>query len=182
MRHTRTDSLLLAGVGTLVVHEVAYLPGSIGASVAGGGASHAHLPLLWGVGGSIAILGLVRYIVRSLRSRDGVRFVSVHWLAATMAALYTSQEAAERALSNSPAISLLTEWVLWLGLLAVPLVAWVLARLVECIVEFASGTPARTRSRRTAVLPGPVPAVVPVPEVARLAHTLTRRGPPARSF
>lgn len=173
------DSLLLAGVGTLAVHEIAYVPGSIGTSVAGGEAvSHAHIPLLWGIGGSIAILALIQYVVRSLRSRAGDRFVDARWLGLTMGALYISQEAAERAMSGSPAVSLLTEWVLWVGLLAVPLVAWLLARLVRCIVEFA----AHVETPRRAPTAAP-PVIRPVaftlrPALSRLDHVLSRRGPP----
>ena len=179
VKHTRMDSLLLAGVGTLAVHEIAYVPGSIGTSIAGGdGVSHAHIPLLWGVGGSIAILALIQYVVRSLRSRSGERFVDPRWLGLTMGALYISQEAAERALSGSPAISLLTEWVLWAGLLAVPLVAWVLARLVRCIVDFAGKVETRRRAPTSA--PPVARPVVPTlrPALARLDHVLSRRGPP----
>ena len=183
MRHTPIDSLLLAGVGTLAVHEIAYVPGSISTSIGGDEAlSHAHIPLMWGVGGSVAILALARYVVHSLRSRAGERFVDARWLGLTMAALYTSQEAAERALSGSPAASLLTEWVLWLGLLAVPLVAWVLARMVQCIVEVAVAVSTRVRTRRRAPLLTPVVATLPVPALGQLAHALSRRGPPARSF
>ena len=179
MKHTRLDSLLLAGVGTLAVHEIAYLPGSVGTSIAGGsGVSHAHIPVLWGVGGSIAILALIHYVVRSLRSRAGQRVVDPQWLGLTMGALYISQEAAERALSGSPAISLLTEWVLWVGLLAVPLVAWTLARLVRCIVEFTTQAQTRPRSHAgTPPLLRPVQAA-PRPALARLQHILSRRGPP----
>ena len=173
------DSLLLAGVGTLAVHEIAYVPGSIGTSVTGGeGVSHAHIPLLWGVGGSIAILALIHYVVRSLRSRSGDRFVDPRWLGLSIGALYISQEAAERAMSGSPAVSLLTEWVLWVGLIAVPLVAWVLARLVRCIVEFAGHR--ETADRLPTLAP---PVIRPVaatlrPAVSRLDHVLSRRGPP----
>ena len=163
----------------LAVHEIAYVPGSIGTSVTGGeGVSHAHIPLLWGVGGSIAILALIHYVVRSLRSRSGDRFVDPRWLGLSIGALYISQEAAERAMSGSPAVSLLTEWVLWVGLIAVPLVAWVLARLVRCIVEFAGHR--ETADRLPTLAP---PVIRPVaatlrPAVSRLDHVLSRRGPP----
>lgn len=180
VKHTRMDSLLLAGVGTLAVHEIAYVPGSIGTSITGGeGVSHAHIPLLWGVGGSIAIVALIHYVVRSLRSRTGDRFVDPRWLGLTMGALYVSQEAAERALSGSPAVSLLTEWVLWLGLLAVPLVSWLLARLVRCIVDFAGQV---ETPRRAPVGAAPIVRPAPVrlrPVLSRLQHVLSRRGPPA---
>lgn len=179
VKHTRMDSLLLAGVGTLAVHEIAYVPGSIGTSITGGeGVSHAHIPLLWGIGGSVAILALIHYVVRSLRSRTGERFVDPRWLGLTMGALYVSQEAAERAVSGSPAVSLLTEWVLWVGLLAVPLVAWMLARLVRCIVEFAGHV--ETPRRIPAAAPPisrPVAAILR-PALSRLEHVLSRRGPP----
>ncbi len=179
VNHTRMDSLLLAGVGTLAVHEIAYVPGSIGTSITGDDSvSHAHIPLLWGLGGSVAILALIRYVVRSLRSREGERSIDARWLGTAMAAFYISQEAAERALSGSPAISLLTEWVLWIGLLAVPLVACVLARLVRRIVDFAA-TPETRRRVPTSTVPVARPVVPTLrPALTRLDHVLTRRGPP----
>lgn len=183
VKHTRGDSLMLAGVGTLAVHEIAYVPGSVWASVAGDGVSHSHLPLLWGVGGSVAVAALIRFVVASLRSRGGSRRVDPVWLGLAMGAFFISQEAAERALSGSPAISLVTEWVLWLGLLAVPLVAVLLARLVTCLAEAVAGaasvSPRRTHGR-VPVLRSPVAPGRATHHVA-LAHVMVRRGPPVRT-
>ena len=180
--HTRLDSLLLAGVGTLAVHEIAYIPGSVGTSATGNGVSHAHIPLLWGVGGAVAIVALVRYIVGSLRSRGGDRFVHPGWLGLTMAALYISNEAAERTLSGSPAASLLTEWVLWLGLAAVPVVALALARLVRCIVDRAAAVAPQRPPNRGVREAGAWPKTdTHSPALGRLAHVLSRRGPPLRT-
>lgn len=181
MSHTRLDSLLLAGVGTLAVHEIAYISGSIGTSVTGDGVSHAHIPLLWGVGGAVAIVALVRYIVGSLRSRNGDRFVDPSWLSLTIGALYISQEAAERALSGSTAASLLSESVLWLGLVAVPVVAVVLARLVRCMVDLASAPARRPATRRVGSAVRRVNTVTHSPVLGRLAYALSRRGPPLRT-
>lgn len=180
VNHTRLDSLLLAGVGTLAVHEIAYLPGSIDVSVRGNGVSHSHIPLLWGLGGAVAIAALVHAVVRSLRSRTGERTIDPSWLGLTMGAFYISQEAAERAMSGSPAVSLLTEHVLWFGLLAVPIVAIVLGRLVGGIVdrlvaEVIGNRPPTARPRRL-----PVVSLILAPAaLLRLEHALVRRGPPA---
>lgn len=165
-------------MGTLAVHEIAYLPGSVGASITGRGVSHAHIPLLWGIGGSVAIVALIHAVVRSLRSRRGDRFVDPRWLGLTMGAFYISQEAAERALSGSPAVSLLTEWVLWVGLLAVPLVAWVLASLVRHFVDAAGRLVARRRAPADAAPATRPVEITVVRALARLDHVLCRRGPP----
>ncbi len=181
VKHGRLDSLLLAGVGTLAVHEIAYLPGSLARSVSSSGVSHAHLPLMWGLGGAVAIAGLIRYVVGSLRRRGGDRMVDPTWLALAMGAFFISQEAAERAMSGSPAVSLVTEWVLWLGLVAVPLVAIVLARMVRCITHYiAENTLRRVPTVSTADLFDPVQADA-VPAVVHLAHSVARRGPPLRT-
>lgn len=178
VKHERLDSLLLAGVGTLAVHEIAYVPGSVRASVAGG-VSHSHIPLLWGVGGTLAVAALVRYVAASLRSRVGGRVVDPTWLGLTMAALYVSQEAAERALAGNPAISLLTNPVLWIGLVAVPLVAFALARLVECVVDVL-GAAADSRRMFVSLSPPLRPASAGAPTLLRLAHSVGTRGPPRR--
>jgi hypothetical protein len=181
MKHGRLDSLLLAGVGTLAVHEIAYLPGSVATSVSSSGVSHAHLPLMWGLGGAVAIGALVHYVVGSLRRRSGDRFVDPLWIGLAMGAFFTSQEAAERAMSGSPAVSLVTEWALWIGLIAVPLVALVLARLVRCITGLTLGPEPRPVTHCSApdlFTPARAEAVL---TVVRLAHSVARRGPPLRS-
>lgn len=183
VRHTRLDSLLLAGVGTLAVHELAYLPGSVGTSLAGGPGHHAHMPLLWGLSGAVAIAALVHYVVRAMRGRPGHRFVDAPSLGLAIGALYISQEAAERALSNKPSISLLSESVLWLGLLVVPVVSVLLARLVSGLVAVAAPGLLKPRFFQSATMSrSQTPIANAVSPLERLAYALVRRGPPAMPF
>ena len=178
MKHTRLDSLLLAGVGTLAVHEVAYVPGSVRTAFGGDGVSHAHLPLLWGIGGTLAIAILVRYVVSALQGRAGARSIDPLWLGGTMAALFVSQEAAELAMAGSPSIALLGKPTLWLGLVAVPLLALLLAFVVNGVAELVSSA---RRTQQAGPRTARVPALLtawPLPALALLTHSLSRRGPP----
>ena len=181
MKHTRLDSLLLAGVGTLAVHEIAYVPGSVRTAVTGAGVSHAHLPLLWGLGGTVAIVILVRHMVAALRERAGARRIDPLWLGATMAALFVSQEAAELAWAGSPSVTLLSQPTLWLGLFAVPFLAVLLAFIVNGVVELVAGTQSATPPAYWRKRTGQPPTASVPPAHALLSHALSRRGPPVRT-
>lgn len=175
MNQRQLDALLLAGVGTLAVHELAYLPGSVGAGVA-----HDHLPALWFVGGTAAVLALGRSVVRSIRARRVGRTVDPVALVGAIAAFFLVQESIEHAASGAPAISVLAQPVVWLGLLAAPAVGLALARLVNTIVELVVTV---EPSLPTWVDVGPQSFVVagpPVPATGllQLRHHLSRRGPP----
>ncbi len=170
--------MLLAGIGTLMAHEVAYLTRAALVSAGGAAVSHAHLPVLWGFGTAIAVAAITRTVVLSLRSRAGARSVDSGLLAIAMIALYVSQEAAELWWSGQPAISLLAQPTLWLGVAAAPLVALLLARLVDTVVELVAIVP--TSRHRVGSDPLFTPARVEafLPLLIRLAHSVSRRGPP----
>lgn len=171
------DSLLLAGVGTLAVHEIAYVPGSVDVDVA-----HAHVPALWGLGGALAVIVMVRAVVRSLRSRPGNRAVDPSVLSAAIAAFYATQEAAELSFTSTPAIQLLSHASFWIGLAAAPAVGWLLARLVNRVVDVIANSHAR--APRPVVyplaVPGRISGMLPetTPSLVRLRHHVARRGPP----
>ncbi len=178
MRHSRLDTVLLAGIGTLSVHEIAYVTRSSFASATGAEVAHGHIPVLWGLGGAIAVTVMVRMIVSAMRSRGNGLSVDPVLLGAAIAALYVSQEAAEVTLAGDAAISLLAEPVLWLGLAAAPVVAWLLTRLVTTVVDAIATAGSEPRMPTAAlVVLRPRLAVAAAP-VAALAHCLCRRGPP----
>ena len=181
VKHSRLDSLLLAGVGTLAAHELAYVPGSLRASLVGDGVSHAHLPLLWGLGGVVAVAALAQQLVTALRRRAGVRTIDARWLGLGIGLFYVSQEAAEFALAGSPAISLLSQPTLWAGLLVAPVVAIALSRLVNGIVDFVAALPASRAPARGRTPGWQTTSAQPLAAVAWLAHSLSRRGPPVRT-
>lgn len=170
--------MLLAGIGTLTAHEVAYLSRAALVSAGGADVSHAHLPVLWGFGTAIAVAAITRIVVLSLRSRAGGRSVDSGLLAAAIIALYVSQEAAELWWSGQPAISLLAQPTLWLGVVAAPLVALLLARLADTVVGLVCVVPARRHRVRGGPFFTPARVESLCPPLVRLAHSVTRRGPP----
>ena len=175
MRYSTLDALLLAIVGTLTVHELVYLPGSVGAGVA-----HDHMPALWGIGGAIAVAVTVRLVVRSLRTRAGAHQIDPLVLGSAIAAFFTVQEAVEFAIGGSPAITLLSSPIFLIGVALAPAVGYVLARFVNSIAELAAAAPAPSLSfAAVAATISPGFATEAGLTLARLRHQVARRGPPA---
>jgi hypothetical protein len=131
----RLDSLLLAGVGVLLAHQVAYgLSTFVGYETS---VAHAHFAVAW-LAGSLAVLCvLARSITRSLRRRSYLPS-SVHSLSGAIALGYTGLEFAERLVGGLGATSLFSELVFWLGVALAPLLASMLHWSVRTIERFAS--------------------------------------------
>lgn len=174
----RLDSLLLAGVGVLVVHQVAYTVSAIFGienSVA-----HGHLAVAW-FGGSLALLGvLARSVTKSLKRRQHDPGNVTH-LALAISAGYFAMEQLERLADGYGVAELFGEPVFWLGLAVAPLVALALHWSVRTVAEIATfflNTPTITWGAAS-LQPVPV-RVAPSPVPAQLATVVSRRGPPVR--
>ncbi len=176
----KLDSLLLAGVGIMAIHQVAYtVAGLTGANTSVG---HGHLELAWTFGSLFAILGLGSAITNSLRRRQHDP-LSVPLLSAVLGIGYVGLEMAERSLDGIAATALFGEAVFWFGLAAVVPVAMLLRAAVRTVTElvlqlaattggqlpsFGSVDPAHFgRTRRT-------PILLPV-----RSRPVSRRGPPS---
>ena len=175
----RLDSLLLASVGVLLVHQVAYTTSALlgyEASVA-----HGHMALAW-FGGSLAVLcALARAITRSLKRRHH-NAPSEYRLFAAVAGGYVLLEQLERAVDGYGTFALFNEPVFWLGMAVSPLIALMLhwsVRSVERLVAFIAVTsrPPR-RPERTSAGEFDIASTV-VPLARQLASVVSRRGPPA---
>lgn len=174
----RLDSLLLAAVGVLIVHQIAYTSSAVfGVETSG---AHGHLAFAW-FGGSIALLGaLARAISVSLKKRQhDAGHVGV--LASAIGVGYLAMELIERLVDGQGATTLFTEPVLWFGMALAPLVAialhWSVRSVVERALEFL--TPAQRTW--TATTTSPLQPFFSVePAFARIAVVVSRRGPPVQ--
>lgn len=177
-RHSVFDFAILGGFGTLVAHEIAYVPTSFSRAPV----SHGHLPLFWAIISPLALALVGLYIVRSLRSRSGSYSVDVTRLGLVMAGIFVGMEIVERLLNGLSVASVASEGVMWAGLAAVPAVATILARLVSTAVEAVVAWISVPAQPTFAPLP-----VEPVYQVATntnleqlLGFSQSWRGPPLR--
>lgn len=173
----RLDSLLLAAVGVLIVHQVAYTSSAVvGVETS---VAHGHLAVAW-FGASIALLGaLARAISVSLKKRQHDAG-DVRTLAFAIGVGYVAMELVERLVDGQGATSLFSEPVLWLGMAIAPLVAialhWSVRSVVEHAVDFLT-PPQRTWAAGPTPL---VPFTTVEPAFARVSVVVSRRGPPVR--
>lgn len=174
----RLDSLLLAGVGVLLVHQGAYAMSSLaGVKVS---VSHGHLETAWLVGSLTAIVALSRSVTQSLRSRE---FDQAQPLALTMWIVfgYLGLEATERVVNGLSALSLASEPVFWIGLVLAPLVAlalhWSVRTVAQIVADVASITcDLAIHARADASLAAT--SITVAPQIFQ-SFTVLRRGPPS---
>lgn len=176
----RLDSLLLTGVGVLLVHQSAYTVSSLAGYKTA--VSHGHLEAAWLLGSLTSIGALARAVTQSLRRRrHETDRLSV--LATWILLGYLVLEATERMANGLPASSLLAEPVFWFGLVFAPLIALTLhwsmrtvAQLVAdavCKLAAVNPTPVRGSSlEATSVL---------LPATIVFSFAVSRRGPPTVS-
>ncbi len=171
------DRSLLAFLGVLIAHEVAYLTSSIAGY--GNSVAHGHLKTAWLVG-SVALLAVAtRAVVTSLRRRRH-HVGQPTQLAALIATGYVSLEQLERLADGYSLTTLFSEPVFWIGIAAAPLIAVLLTRALRTVELVA----ARLIDSRDDC---PVSAVVPQTLGATSVRTLSTllrssvvslRGPP----
>ncbi len=175
----RLDSFLLAGVGVLMVHQVAYTVSAlfgVESSIA-----HGHMAFAW-FGGSLALLGvLARSVTRSLKRRryDAGPPGS---LALAISMGYVALEQIERLADGYGLLQLFGEPVFWLGMALAPLVALALHWSVRSAVQLVSNFLSSSAPQWSTATPQPAFAVAAcvVPVTARLSSVMSRRGPPVR--
>ncbi len=174
----RLDSALLAILGVLIAHQIAYLTSSMVGyenSVA-----HGHMKTAWLFGSAALLTALGRSIIVSLRRRHHNGGNPIH-LAAAIGGGYFLMEQVERVVDGYGALTLFSEPVFWFGLAAAPLVAIVLSWLLASIEQAVSNLIEMRREQR------PSPPVsnsslattsVDVFLLAPLSFVVARRGPP----
>jgi len=173
----RLDSILLGAVGVLIVHQVAYTASAtIGYETS---VAHGHLAFAWMAGSLAALIGLATAIARSLRSRDHVA-ASAASLTRWIAGGYMAMETLERTYDGAGAPSLLFAPTFWLGVIAAPLVAFVLrrslARAVLVVTAFIETM--RTPTWRPARVTAPASFQILTVRTDSVSASVSRRGPP----
>ena len=175
------DSLLLAGVGVLIVHQSAYAMTALAGTESS--VAHGHLQSAWLIASLGVLCALTRSIIRSLRRR----FTQMSELAlfAAVAGGYLVLEQAERLWDGYGAFTLFSEPVFWVGLALAPLVALALSwslrsleRVLDRVLETLTPRPARRVTVRTTWgSRGLIPAFD-----TSLVLAAPRRGPPPILF
>lgn len=173
----RVDTFLLASIGVLVLHQIAYvITGSFATVVA---VDHSHLAVAWNFGSVVMLLGLARAIVVSVKRR---RHANVHigYLTAAIAVGFVALEQVERLAAGYGATALFGEPVLWVALVIAPIVATVLSRSIRTVTQLAVDWAAPAFRSWFAVRIDPPRQVVLVPAHVVHRRATPRRGPPVR--
>lgn len=172
------DSAILAVLGVLIAHQVAYLSSSaVGYETS---VAHGHMKVAWLLASGGLLAALSHSVISSLRRRrhDGG---SVLHLAAAIGGGYFILEQFERALDGYGAFDLFSEPVFWFGLAAAPLVAlllsWMLGSIEDAVARLVEG---RTAPRVTATTRPCSLAItsLSLPSTSPLSFAVCRRGPP----
>lgn len=174
----RFDSLLLAGVGVLIVHQIAYTTSAVFGIE--NSVTHGHLAVAW-FAGSLALLAvLARAVTHSLKSRHHESHTAPA-IAAMISFGYIAMEQVERLADGYGAFELFAEPVFWLGMAIAPLVALVLHWSVQTAAELVSTFLATPSTAWFEVEPQPIAIPVVVsPIAAQLSTVVSRRGPPVQ--
>lgn len=169
---------LVAALGALITHQVAYLLVSLlGPSIAAP-TDHGHLSTQWAVVAPVAIGAAALFIVRQLRALGFHAIVSTRQLSGFVVAFFIVQELVEGLIAGVPIAELVRHPAIATGVLLAPLVAWLLVRILDGVGELA----ARFLTAPTPLFPPARPRLVPIPVRvrARIAGSPSRpRAPPS---
>ena len=150
--------LVLAMLGALVTHQIAYpLVAAVGADVSANG-DHAHLGLQWAVLTPLGAVAATVFIVRRIRRLGFTSVISSARLAPIVAGVFLVQEAIENRFSGGNVIEILADPAVLLGLALAPVVAWLMVRLLDDVVELIGRWLSPTGGH-----PPARPSLVPIP-------------------
>ncbi|MEM7323694.1 MAG: hypothetical protein AAF531_11470 [Actinomycetota bacterium] len=171
---------LLAALGALVTHQIAYL---LAGAVAGGNVAvtdHGHLSVQWAVVTPVAVAAAALFIIWQLRSLGFRSNLSARSMGAMVGGFFVVQELIEGFVSGRSAVATMTHPAILIGIAIAPIVAWFIARLLSGVTElaarFVTGRPSLT-------FPLSGPRLVPVPVSVRSQVVGGRsrpRAPPSR--
>ncbi|MEM9133791.1 MAG: hypothetical protein AAF962_19445 [Actinomycetota bacterium] len=169
----------LAALGSLVVHQLAYLAAyPVQATRAAQLADHGHLTTQFALVTPIAVVAAAAFILRQAKGLGLGAGLTARQLTVCTWLLFGIQETVETVLRGDPAWSVITQPAVVLGLLIAPLAAVGFRRMLQ-VVEDA----VRQWYQRPTTAPLPRPrALRPVsdrPLAARFIPTGPTRGPPA---
>lgn len=129
----------IAGLGALVVHQLAYLAAYPIVNARDIALSdHSHLSTQWAVITPLAVIGAVVLVLHQARSLGLRTSLSARLLGPLIAAFFVAQEAIESALAQNGLIDLFGSPALWFGVILAPLVGWLMVRALRGAGELAA--------------------------------------------
>ncbi len=177
-RTTLATTAALAALGSLVVHQLAYLlVFPLEATRAARLADHGHLDVQWALVLPPAVVAVTWFILQQVRALGLGRRLHPGTLTGATVGLFATQETVETVLRGEAAWRVLANPAVVLGLVLAPLVAWAFVRMLGAVSDLVL----RLRSVPVAAAVARRPAILPssdrVPTSSFLLGTPTR-GPP----
>lgn len=178
-RSTHLTLAALAALGSLVVHQLAYLAAyPVQATRAAQLADHGHLTTQFALVTPIAVVVAAAFILRQAKGLGLAARLRARQLTVATWVLFAAQETIETVLRGEPAWSVITQSAVVLGLLITPLAALGFRRMLQVVEEVVR----QWYDHRPVAPPAPRPrALRPVsdrPLAARFLPTGPTRGPP----
>lgn len=144
---------LVAALGALVTHQMAYLLVPMLGYSGGAATDHGHISLQWAVLTPLAITAAAAFIVWQLRSLGFRSALSARGLGLWTVGFFLIQESIEGLVGGHSLVELAAHPAIATGVLLGPIVGWLLARLLAGVTELAakllsgpsSGTPPKGR-------------------------------------
>lgn len=163
---------VVAALGALVTHQVAYLLAAAADPGSGPLTDHGHLSLQWAIVTPLAVGAAAGFVVWQLKSLGFRSHLSAGHLGSMVVAFFLVQESLEGLAAGVSIGRLLQHPAIAIGVLMAPIVGWLLSRLLAGVTELAA------RLLATADLPSPIsrPLLVPLPVSCRS----TGAGSPSR--
>ena len=175
---------VIAALGALVTHQVAYLLASVMATAVGMTTAettdHGHLGLQWAIVTPLAVTAAVGFVLWQLKSLGYRSGLSARKMTLLVAGLFLVQELIEGFVSGRSALATLTHPAIIIGVAVAPAIAWAMSRLLAGVTDLA----ARFISRPPVlVFPTSGPRLVPLPvryQSSSLGGRSRPRAPPSR--
>lgn len=175
---------VVAALGALVTHQIAYLLASLLSVVAGvavaESSDHGHLSLQWAIVAPAAVAAAAGFILWQLKTLGFRTGLSARSMTMLVVAFFLIQESVEGFVSGRSLAATLSHPAIIIGVVIAPLVAWVMSRALAGVTELA----ARFVNRPPAIVfPTAGPRLVPVPvryRSTQLGGRSRPRAPPSR--
>jgi len=170
---------VLAALGALFTHQLAYLVASLLGLDATAASDHGHLSLQWAIVAPVAVGAICLFIVWQLKGLGFRTSISTRYLGALIAGFFLIQEFIEGFAEGLTVVEVATHPAIVAGVVLAPLVAWCICRLMAGVTDLA----ARFLSEPAFGGPPSQPVLVPIPircPPGRTASPSRPRAPPSR--
>lgn len=175
---------VVAALGALVTHQVAYLLAAAMATVVGTTAAestdHGHLSTQWAIVAPAAVAAAAGFILWQLRSLGYRSALSARSMAMMVAGFFLVQEMIEGFVAGRSAMATLTHPAIVIGVAIAPLVAWTMSRLLAGVTELAARF---VNPPSVLTFPTTRPRLIPLPvryQSTSLGGRSRPRAPPSR--